>query len=196
MKKSEILKLIENIEEEGSVDEVLSQSDFAKSLVTSGLTLDAFKGKLTDPEFKSFIDSMKDTHFNTALETWKSNNLQKLIDAELIKKDPKLTPEQLKIEELTKKFEDAEKQRRISEQKSRLKDEMRDQNVDPRIIDLLINNDEDVTKANLQLYVEANKNYIQKEVENRLKDGQYTPPGSEADKAKQAEADVMKIFGL
>ncbi|MEG1256617.1 DUF4355 domain-containing protein [Clostridium sp.] len=196
MLKKDLLKLIESIEDEGSIDEVLSQSDFAKSLVTSGLTLDAFKGKLTEPEFKSFVDSVKDTHFNTALDTWKTNNLQKLIDAELIKKNPSLTPEQLKIEELTKQFEEEKIQRQLSEQKSRLKDEMREQNVDPRIIDLLINKDADVTKANLQLYVEANKNYIQKEVENRLKDGQYTPPGSEADKAKQAEVDVMKAFGL
>lgn len=196
MNKTELLKLIENIEDEGSVDEVLSQSDFAKSLKSGSLTLDAFKGKLTDPEFKSYIDSLKDTHFNTAMETWKSNNLQKLIDAELIKKNPSLTPEQLQIQELTKQFEAEKSQRQLSEQKSKLKDEMREQNVDPRIIDLLINKDEDVTKANIQLYIESNKNYIQKEVENRLKDGQYTPPGSEADKAKQAEADVMKIFGL
>ena len=77
-----------------------------------------------------------------------------------------------------------------------MKDEYREQNIDPRIIDLLISKDEDVTRANLKLYMDANKNYIQKEVENRLKDGQYTPPGSEADKAKQAEAEVMKAFGL
>ena len=196
MNKQELLKLIENIEDESSVDEVLSQSDFAKSLVSSGLTLDAFKGKLTDPEFKSFVDSLKDTHFNTALETWKSNNLQKLIEAEMLKRDPQKTPEQLKIEELTRQFEEEKSQRQFSEQKSKLKDEMREQNIDPRIIDLLINKDEDVTRANLKLYLDANKQYVQKEVENRLKAGQYTPPGSDADKAKQAEAEVMKAFGL
>lgn len=196
MNKTELLQLVNDIEDNASVDEVLSQSDFAKSLKNSGLTLDAFKGKVNDPDFKSYLDSLKDTHFNTALETWKNNNLQKIVDAELIKRDPQKTPEQLKIEELTRQFEEEKNQRQLSEQKSKLKDELREQNVDPRIIDLLINKDETVTKANIQLYLDANKNYIQKEVENRLKDGQYTPPGSEADKAKQLEAEVMKSFGL
>ena len=196
MNKTEVLKLIENIDDEGSVDEVLSQSDFAKSLKSGSLTLDAFKGKITEPEFKSFIDSLKDTHFNTAMETWKTNNLQKLIDAELIKKNPSLTPEQLQIQELTKQFETEKSQRQLSEQKSKLKDELRDQNIDPRIVDLLINSDETVTKANIQLYLDANKNYVQKEVENRLKAGQYTPPGSDAEKASQLEKQINGAFGL
>ena len=46
MNKKELLKLIESIDDEGSVDEVLSESDFAKSLLQSGLTLNAFKEKL------------------------------------------------------------------------------------------------------------------------------------------------------
>lgn len=196
MNKTELLKIIENIEDEGSIDEVLSESDFAKSLQSGSLTLDAFKGKLTEPDFKSFLDSTKDTHFQKALETWKQNNLQKLIDAEMLKKNPSLTPEQLKIEELTKEFEKERSQRQLSEQKSKLKDELRDKNVDPRIVDLLIDSDETVTKANIQLYLDANKNYVQKEVENRLKEGQYTPPGSDADKAKQKENEIMKAFGL
>jgi hypothetical protein len=196
MNKTEVLKLIESIDDEGSVDEVLSQSDFAKSLVSSGLTLDAFKTKINDPDFKSFLDSQKDTHFNTALDTWKSNNLDKIIQSELIKKNPTLTPEQLKLQELETKLNDSENKRQLSEQKSKLKDEMREQNVDPRIIDLLINSDETVTKANIQLYLDANKNYVQKEVENRLKAGQYTPPGSDAEKASQLEKQINSAFGL
>ena len=56
MKKSELLKLIEQLGDNASVNEVLSQSDFAKPLLASGLTLDAFKGKLT--EDKAFLGDM------------------------------------------------------------------------------------------------------------------------------------------
>ena len=48
MKKSELLKLIEQLDDNASVDEVLSQTDFAKSVLKGGLTLDAFKEKLTE----------------------------------------------------------------------------------------------------------------------------------------------------
>jgi len=200
MNKTELLKLIENIGDEDSVDEVLSESDFVKALKNSGLTLEAFKGKLTDPDFKSFLDSAKDTHFNSALDTWKSNNLDKIVQAEMLKKNPNKTPEQLQIEDLTRKFEEEQQQRKISEQKSKLKDELRDQEVDPRIIDLLISNDETVTKANIDLYLDANtktvNKKVQKEVEDRLKAGQYTPPGSDAEKASQLEKQINGAFGL
>ena len=47
MKKSELLKLLGQLDDNASVDEVLSQTDFAKSVLKGGLTLDAFKEKLT-----------------------------------------------------------------------------------------------------------------------------------------------------
>lgn len=193
MLKSELLKLIETIEEEGSVDEVLTKSDFAKSLTS----LDNFKRLVGENgDFRSFMDGEKDKHYSKALETWKANNLQKLVQAELLKANPQKTPEQLQIEELTMKFEEEQKQRRVSEQKSRLKDEYREQNIDPRIIELLISDDEEVTKANVKIYMDANKAYIQKQVEERIKAGEYTPPGGEADKQKALENEILKGFGL
>ncbi|KFX56158.1 DUF4355 domain-containing protein [Clostridium botulinum] len=196
MFKKELLKLTENIEDEGSVDEVLSQSDFAKSLLSSGLTLDAFKGKENDMEFKSYLDSIKDTHFTKALETWKANNLNKMVEAELLKRNPSKTPEQLKLEEMEQRLNESEKQRKLSDQKSRIKSDESYKGIDSKIIDLLVNEDEEITKANLALYVEGNKPFIQSEIEKRLKDNQYTPPSNESDKAKQLEQDVYKAFGL
>ena len=110
MKKSELLKLIEQLGDNASVNEVLSQSDFAKPLLASGLTLDAFKGKLTeDKAFKSFMDSEKDKNYQKALETWKANNLQPIInDAVLKATGKKKTPLELKVEELERKNSEAE----------------------------------------------------------------------------------------
>ncbi|NFO30956.1 DUF4355 domain-containing protein [Clostridium botulinum] len=196
MFKKDLLKLTENIEDEGSVDEVLSQSDFAKSLLSSGLTLDAFKEKENDTEFKSYLDSIKDTHFTKALETWKANNLNKMVEAELLKRNPSKTPEQLKLEEMEQRLNESEKQRKLSDQKSRIKSDGIYKEIDPTIVDLLINEDEEITKANLALYIEKNKPFVQAEIEKRLKDNQYTPPSNEADKAKQLEQDVYKAFGL
>ncbi|NFS12617.1 DUF4355 domain-containing protein [Clostridium botulinum] len=196
MFKKDLLKLTENIEDEGSVDEVLSQSDFAKSLLSSGLTLDAFKEKENDTEFKSYLDSIKDTHFTKALETWKANNLNKMVEAELLKRNPSKTPEQLKLEEMEQRLNESEKQRKLSDQKSRIKSDESYKGIDSKIIDLLVNEDEEITKANLALYVEGNKPFIQSEIEKRLKDNQYTPPSNESDKAKQLEQDVYEAFGL
>jgi hypothetical protein len=198
MNKQELLQLVGEIEDDGSVDEVLSQTELAKTLLSNGTTLDAFKEKITnDADFKAFMDSEKDKHANKSLDSWKANNLQKLVDAEILKRNPSKSPQELEIENLKKQFEEEKQLRELSEQKSKLKDELKDKNVDPRIIDLLINKDADVTRANVALYLDANKNYVQKEVEKRIKEGQYTPPNSDAEKDKKSklEKDMRKAFG-
>lgn len=89
MKKSELTKLIEALKDDDDIDETISKSDLGKALASSGLTLDAFKSKLeSDPNFKSFMDSEKDKHLQKGIDTFKTNNLQKLVDEEYYKKHP------------------------------------------------------------------------------------------------------------
>lgn len=109
MLKKELLKLIEKIDDEGSIDEVLSESDFAKSLLQSGLTLNAFKEKMkTDKEFKAFMDSENDKYHSKALKTWQDNNLEKALEPFIKEKYPDLItdPVQKKVLELEKQLAD------------------------------------------------------------------------------------------
>lgn len=109
MNKKELLKLIEKIDDEGSIDEVLSESDFAKSLLQSGLTLNAFKEKMkTDKEFKAFMDSENDKYHSKALKTWQDNNLEKALEPFIKEKYPDLItdPVQKKVLELEKQLAD------------------------------------------------------------------------------------------
>jgi hypothetical protein len=67
-----------------------------------------FVGK--DKDAMSWFDSEKDKHSGKSLETWKTNNLQKLIDDEVAKRKPSETPEQKTIRELSEKFEKIQKE--------------------------------------------------------------------------------------
>ncbi|MDV3426656.1 MAG: DUF4355 domain-containing protein [Bacillota bacterium] len=197
MLKSELIELLNEVADDADIDENLKGVETIGKLFEKGLSIDQVKTFLeSDETGKQYLQSYADTKVTKGIQSWKDNNLNKLVQAELLKQNPSKTPEQLQIEELTKRFEEEQQQRKLSEQKSKLKDELREKNVDPRIIDLLINKDEDITRANVALYLDANKNYVQKEVENRIKDGQYTPPGSETDKAKQLEEKVYKAMGI
>lgn len=179
MKKSELLELLKDIEDEGSVDEVLSQSDFAKSLVSSGLTLDAFKGKIDEPDFKAYIDSINDKHFNKALETWKNNNLQTIINDEVLKATgKKKTPEQIQIEELQKKFEAQEKENIRLKNESTVKSMLSDAGFDPSKALEFFNVDD---MENMETRIGNFKALIDEKTQAGIKDaiasGSYTPPG-------------------
>lgn len=179
MKKTDLLKLIEGIEDEGSVDEVLSQSDFAKSLLASGLTLDAFKGKENEPEFKSYLDSIKDTHFNKALETWKSNNLQTIINDEVLKATgKKKTPEELKYEQLEKQLNEEKAIRIKAENTNKLNGLLSEAGLDPKKAAEFFNIDnmENIEKAigNFKAYMDEG---IKAGVKEQISAGNYPPPG-------------------
>lgn len=154
MKKSELLKLIENIEEDINLTDI--------------------------KEVRSWLDSEKDKHstkaIQTALENFKKNDMQKLIDAEILKRNPSKTPEQLKIEELEAKFAEQEKKAQRAEMIAKFKDTLVEKNIPSKMIDFLLADNEEVTNANISIFEESMKTYIDKQVESRVTDTSYTPP--------------------
>lgn len=178
MLKKDLLKLIENIEDEASVDEVLSKSDFAKSLLQSGLTLNAFKEKMNEPEFKSFLDSIKDKHFEKALETWKSNNLQTIINDEVLKATgKKKTPEQLKIEELEKKMLESEAKAKKAERIAKYKDVLAEKKIPMEMIEYFLTDDEETTMTRIDNFKTFVDDIVNTRVKEKIASGSYTPPG-------------------
>lgn len=178
MNKKELLKLIENLDDEGSIDEVLSESDFAKSLLQSGLTLDAFKGKVNEPEFKSYLDSAKDKHFDKALETWKSNNLQTIINDEVLKATgKKKSPEQLKIEELEKKMLESEAKVQKAEKISKYKDVLVEKKIPGEMIEYFLTDDDETTNTRIDNFKIFVDDIVSTNVKEKIASGSYTPPG-------------------
>lgn len=178
MNKKELLKLIESIDDEGSVDEVLSGSDFAKSLLQSGLTLNAFKEKINEPEFKSYLDSVKDKHFDKALETWKSNNLQTIINDEVLKATgKKKTPEQLKIEELEKNFNEQKAKAEKAEKIAKYKDVLAEKKIPGEMIDYFLTDDDETTNTRIDNFATYVEGMVSSSVKEKIANGSYTPPG-------------------
>lgn len=103
MLKKDILEKIKDLKDEDDINNLLKGTDIESAFkVEVQPTLDVFKAKLnSDKDFKSFMDSEKDTHANKSLETWKINNLQTLINDEVLKATgKKKTPEQIKMRNL------------------------------------------------------------------------------------------------
>ena len=106
MLKKDLLKLIEKATDDQDIDELLKDSDLAKSLKESGLTLEAFKEKMkNDKDFKAYMESENDKYHNKALKTWKENNLEKELEPFIKEKYPELVKDPM-----AKKLADLEKQ--------------------------------------------------------------------------------------
>ena len=136
------------------------------------IDLDGAKNFLeTNEEGKSYFD----TRVGKGIETFKTNNLQKLIDAEMLKKNPSLTPQELKIQELEQKFTDMEKSKTKVEQMSKYKDILQQKKIPSNMVDFLINDDETVTNANISLFEDGMKSYIEEAIKAKFGNNVHIP---------------------
>ncbi|WP_193768944.1 DUF4355 domain-containing protein [Metasolibacillus meyeri] len=144
------------------------------------------KGDLTtaatsNAAVKSELDSEKDKHHNTALDTWKANNLQGLIDAEVAKHNPEETPEQKRIRELEEKLQ----QNELKEQRAAAKEKaiayMTEKGYDAafaaKYADKFLDADEITTNAFLDNFKTDFDAFVQASVEERMKGAARNPGG-------------------
>lgn len=191
MKKKDLLELLNDIDEDGNVDEILQETDLYKS----SLTLDNFKQKVaTDREFKSFLDSEKDKHADKVLKTFKANNLEKLIDAEVLKRTGKNeTPEQKAIRELQEQLANMGKEKEKAERIAKYKDVLAEKKIPSNLTSFILGEDDEVTEANINIFEDAMKTYVENKVKERLKDSKYTPPKSGEKKMTREEFNKLTL---
>lgn len=165
MKKSELLKLIETLGEEDSVNDLFVGTDVEESLKTRALTLDNFKTKAaSDKEFVAYLDSLKDNHVNTVIKTMKENGTwEKQFRDVLESKYPDMFRiEDPVIKELKEKVEQMERENREKDAqlakaqlskdvKSYIKEQYKDfkYDVPDFIVDRFLGEDMDKSKENI-----------------------------------------------
>ncbi|MBY6756418.1 DUF4355 domain-containing protein [Clostridium botulinum] len=178
MLKKDLLELIKDIEDDKDVDEILATSELA----TKFGGLDMFKQKInTDKDFKSFMDSEKDKYNSKALETWKQNNLQSLIDEKIKELYPEDDPKDLELKKLQQQMEDMKKEKIKEQLTNKALKKMTDEGLPTDLVNFLVGTDEDSTVKNIDLFKEKFTEKLETTVKERLKDNSYTPPsgGSE-----------------
>ena len=196
MLKKELAELLKSMKDDDNIDETLNGTDTVKALVKSGLTVEAFKSKLNDPAFKAYIDSLNDTHFSKALETWKANNLSKLVDDEYYKKHPdeKKDPVAQELADLKKKYEESENARKLETAKNNIAKKLTDKKLPVELAEKIADLDETKTNENLTFYEKIFKAHEKSLKEDFVKHNSYIPggdPGSNGDDSSVAFAKKM-----
>ncbi|AVP61699.1 hypothetical protein C7M79_13765 [Clostridium botulinum] len=178
MLKSELLKLIESIEDSGEVDEVLKGTDFAKSM----LSLDNFKNLVaTDKDFKSFMDSEKDRHAEKYNKTWQANNLENLINEKIKELYPEDDPKDTELSKLKLEMETMKKEKIKEQLTNKALKIATEKGLPTDLVDYFIGQDEETTDKNLETLEKVFTDKLETTVKERLKDNSYTPPSGGSD---------------
>lgn len=168
------------------------KSAFEKHVFESLEKGDVQSAAKANKDVMSEIDSVKDTHHKTALDTWKANNLETLINEEVAKRNPQETPEQKQIRELQERLDAKEK----AEQRSKLREKaltyMTDKGYDAKFatkyVDRFLADDESATNATLDEFKKDFDSVVQAQVDSKFKSS-----GRDIDKPGGGSASGEKI---
>lgn len=178
MLKKDLLKLIEKATDDQDIDELVKDSDLAKSLKESGLTLEAFKEKTkNDKDFKAYMESENDKYHNKALKTWKENNLEKELEPFIKEKYPDLV-----TDPMAKKLADLEKQladeKAANARKDLLAEAMKyakDKKLPASVVEKCLGEDFDKTKEIIDSIAEDWSKGLEAIVTEKMKQSSYVP---------------------
>lgn len=207
MKKSEFINLFADLADDADIDETLAGTELVKGFINKGLTLDAFKSKLKEKDFKAFLEMEGGKDFEKRLKEWKKNNLEKELEPFIQEKYPDLItdPTQKKILELEKKLADEQKANARKDLITEAIKYANEKKIPSNLVENFLGEDLEKTKVNLDSFVESINPWVQEQVDERLGASSWVPGGnggnatsnlgSEAAKRRNEKSELTKPEG-
>lgn len=141
------------------------------------VNLESVKSFLTtEADGIAYLQSYTDKKVTQGISSYKANNLQRLIEEEIAKRNPQKTPEQIKMEELQREIEAMKKESTLKDLKLKFTDELASKGMLGFSDYLLTGDDEDSVKGNIEKFEGLLTPLVDKMVNEKLKASSKTPP--------------------
>lgn len=190
MLKNELLELIKELDNDKEVDEIILSQGFAKPIND----INGFNELLAS---NKEIQSLVDNKVTQGIDSFKKKGMQKLIEAEVLKRTGKNeTEEQKAIRKLKEKLENMEKEKTRAQMISKYKDTLTEKKIPTKLIDFVLGEDDETTNANITLFENSMKEFIETSVQDRLKGSSYTPPKNDGVVGKITWEEVLSDSSL
>ena len=134
---------------------------------------------LESDDGKKYIQPMMDSYFSKGLETWKTNNLSKLVDEEMKKKFPQADPKDLELQNLQAQIDSIQKEATRKDLTNKALKLATEKKLPVDIIDYFIGDNEEGTISNLEKFEKIFNEGLASAVEEKVKSGSYAPPAGD-----------------
>ena len=184
MKKADLIKLIEGLEDEVDVLDTLKENEEIKGLIkpfdANKLALEDFKKLLQENNtIKGYWTSEKDRAVTEGIEGFKKKGMQKLIDeAVKAKSNEGKTPEQIKLEELETKLAEMEKEKTIATNKANYSKVLTEKGLPVDLLDFIYADEEEVFNGNIEKINTILQSAVTSSTNEILNKNEYIPPTS------------------
>ena len=144
----------------------------------------------------AYLQSYTDKKVTQGITSYKNNNLQRLIEEEIAKRNPQKTPEQIKMEELQREIEAMKKESALKDLKLKFTDELAAKNMLGFSEYLLVGEDEEVVKNNIAKFEGLLTPLVDKLVNEKLKASSKTPPKGDKGGSGQMTREEFRKLNL
>ena len=135
------------------------------------MNLEEVKQFLETDDGKKYLQPRLDQHFTKGLETWKANNLDKLVDQKVKELNPTKNPLEIKVEQL-------EKSLKMKEIKEKALEKAHKDGLPTQLVDFFLTDDSEKTEANLNIFKDVFDQHLQSKTKERLKEDGIDPKGN------------------
>jgi len=158
------------------------------------ITLEAVKNYLeSDAEGKKWLQAEKDRTVTKGIETWKENNLDKIIDEKTREKYPEETPEQKRLKDLEQKLASVENARVRETLRNKALSKLTESGLPTQLADLVVDKDEESTMSKLDMIQQLWDNGMKQQVENKFKENGRQPAESPNKAEKLTKEQIAKM---
>lgn len=176
MNKAELLEAIKELQDDDSVDNLFNTAR------EQNLSLEDVKKFMENSaEGRKYLDSYADVRVTNGIETYRKKHLQEEVSKELAKYDitgKKKTEEQLKIEELERKINEAEAEAKKAKRVNALKDKLNASSISSDLLDFFYAENEEEVDKRINKFNEYVDKLADERVQARVKSSTYKAPSN------------------
>lgn len=185
-------KLLEQIKQ--WLADVKAGKEVKETDLTAACVLDVedIKAFLETEEGKKLILPKIDQGVTKGIDSFKKNNLEKIVEERWNKLHPPETEDAKKMRQLETDFAKEKSERIRSELKGKLISKATEKNLPLNMVDFLVGDDEEVSFKNLDVYEQVFSKSLTEAVEKKFADGGRRPPGGTGVEAKSFTREQMK----
>lgn len=158
---------MENLENKENLEMNQEQQEQQQEEQKIEMDIDQLKQWVVTEEGKKFMQPLLDRHFTKGLETWKTNNLEKLVNEKYEQLYPS-DPQAKRIKELELEL----KQKEVKDATIKLLEENK---IPVAFSDYFISDNPETTSQTIKNFVEMFNKSVNIEVDKRLRQGSFAP---------------------
>lgn len=152
-----------------------------------------FKKFMETEEGRKVLNPMFDKKVSTAIETWKSNNIEKVVNEELVKRGYVKTEEQKKMIELEQQIANIQKEKELAEKKAVALAELNANGLNTALADFISYDSEETIRTGVSTFKSILDDLVEKEVKKRTAGTGAKPQDVKNTAPKLTVKDVMKM---